>query len=259
MGHRAGDALLKEVARRLTTSIRATDTAGRVGGDEFVVVVNPLPAQPEDLEKLVVRLQQQVAAPYLIDGHEANVSASVGVLKSTTTKYGRTEDVLRDADVAMYSAKQAERGSYAVFEAPMRKAVKGRLQAVTDLRHALARKELALHYQPVVELASGRTVGMEALIRWPHADGGVTAPSEFLPTAGEAGLMPQLGQFVLAEACAQQGVWNAPDPARGRPGSHQCFARGVLALRLLGERRPGRSCVRDQAADHRDHRGDHHE
>jgi diguanylate cyclase (GGDEF)-like protein/PAS domain S-box-containing protein len=218
MGHRAGDALLKEVARRLTTSIRATDTAGRVGGDEFVVVVNPLPAQPEDLEKLVVRLQQQVAAPYLIDGHEANVSASVGVLKSTTTKYGRTEDVLRDADVAMYSAKQAERGSYAVFEPPMRKAVKGRLQAVTDLRHALARKELALHYQPVVELASGRTVGMEALVRWPHADGGVTAPSEFLPTAGEAGLMPQLGQFVLAEACAQQAVWERagilPEAAR---------------------------------------------
>jgi diguanylate cyclase (GGDEF)-like protein/PAS domain S-box-containing protein len=207
MGHRAGDALLKEVARRLTAHIRSTDTAGRVGGDEFVVVVDPLPPEPEILKTLVKRLQQQVAAPCLIDGHEAGVSASVGVVTSAAVKYGRTEDVLRDADLAMYSAKQTERGSYVVFEAPMRAAVRGRLQAVTELRHALARKELALYYQPVIELASRRTVGLESLVRWPRADGGVTPPGQFLPTAIEAGLMPQLGQFVLAEACAQQAAW----------------------------------------------------
>jgi diguanylate cyclase (GGDEF)-like protein/PAS domain S-box-containing protein len=206
MGHRAGDALLKEVAKRLKAEIRSTDTPGRTGGDEFVVLVNPLPEDPADLEKLTKRVQQQLAAPYMIDGHEVSISASVGVVTSTM-RYSRTEDILRDADVAMYSAKQTERGSCAVFTAPMRKAVRGRVQAATDLRHALGRNELVLHYQPIVDLHNGHPIALESLVRWPRPDGTMVAPGEFLPTAREAGLMPLLGEFVLTEACTQQAAW----------------------------------------------------
>jgi diguanylate cyclase (GGDEF)-like protein len=207
MGHPAGDALLKEVARRLTAHTRPTDTAGRTGGDEFVVLVNPLPRDPADLERLAQRLQEALAAPFVIEGHEVSVSASVGVVTSTM-RYNRTEDILRDADVAMYSAKQTERGSRAMFTAPMRSAARGRLQDGTDLRHALDGNQLVLHYQPIVELATERLVAIEALVRWPRPDGRITLPAEFLPTAREAGLMPQLGELVLAEACTQQARWD---------------------------------------------------
>jgi diguanylate cyclase (GGDEF)-like protein len=230
MGHRAGDALLKEVARRLRAQVRGTDIAGRYGGDEFVVLVDPMPVDYNELEKLVKRLQSALAVPYMVDGREISVSVSVGIVTSAAA-YDSTEDILRDADLAMYSAKQAERGTYAIFTTHMRTAVQGRLEVATDLRHALVDRELVLHYQPIMELGTKRVISLESLVRWPRADGRMTPPVEFLPTACEAGLMPEMGDYIFKEACAQQVIWHGnglldPDARLAVNVSHEEFWHG---------------------------------
>ena len=206
MGHPAGDLLLKDVAARLRSQVRPTDTVSRRGGDEFVILVNPTPPGPMGLENMVSRLQAEISAPYAIEGQEVCVSASVGVVTSAID-YSSTEDILRDADLAMYRAKQSERGSCAMFSATMRSAVQVRFTEARALRKALARGELTVYYQPIVDLRSGSLAGMEALVRWPRPDGSLVPPAEFLPAARESGLMTAVGELVLTKTCAQTAEW----------------------------------------------------
>ncbi|HEX2698590.1 MAG TPA: EAL domain-containing protein [Acidimicrobiales bacterium] len=200
LGHDAGDKLLIEVARRLGDCIRAGDTVARMGGDEFAVLLER--ADVEGPEVVAQRIVYRLHAPVDIDGKAIVTPGSVGVaLGSTMTM--NAEELLRNADLAMYAAKSKGKGTYELFERQMHAAVLERVELEAELRHALRRHELSLHYQPVVELPSGRISGAEALARWHHPQRGMVSPGEFVPLAEESGLVVDLGRWVLGEACRQ--------------------------------------------------------
>lgn len=216
LGHAAGDALLRQVAERLRSSLRATDTAARLAGDEFTVLLEDV-TDLEAVWDLTRTLQSRLAQPYVLEGNSLVVSASVGV---TTSAFGYTdaEDVLRDSDIAMYRAKSRSRGSSAVFERAMHQVAMDRLKTESELRTAIEGDQLALRYQPIVDLATGETTGLEALVRWQHPDGREVPPAEFLPVAEETGLVVEVGRWVAARACAQLAEW-ARDGAATTPVS----------------------------------------
>ena len=205
LGHMTGDQLLIGVARRLESSMRRVDTVARLGGDEFVVLLEDI----EDISEATQsaeRIQAQLREPFILDESEVFTSASIGIAASTT-EYSRAEDIIRDADIAMYRAKSTGKARYELFDKAMLGRAVELLQLETDLRKAVDREEFRMYYQPIVSLESGDVVGFEALIRWMHPARGLTFPDAFLPLAEETGLSLILGNWILREACNQLKSW----------------------------------------------------
>ena len=206
-GHEVGDELLRGVVPRLSSAIRDIDTLGRFGGDEFVVVCEDLDDVHQAL-RVADRLLDALESPLALSIGNVSVSACIGIAVSGSTDLS-VEDLLRDADIAMYRAKDGGGGRHEVFEASMRASVVNELDLERDLRTALADGALALHYQPIVSLPDERVVGFEALLRWRHPERGFVPPDEFIPIAERSGLIQELGDWVLREACGQLARWTA--------------------------------------------------
>ena len=210
MGHVAGDQLLVQVGRRLQSCLRATDTVSRLGGDEFAILMDEI-KHPADVTRAVERVRSQFQLPFNLDGREVYTSASIGIALSSTG-YQRAEDVLRDADTAMYRAKAQGEGRDEVFDKSMHEQAVRLLNLETDLRRAIERKELRLHYQPIIALPTGLLSGFEALVRWQHPEYGLLSPAEFIPVAEQSQLIVPLTQAILKEACGQARIWRTQFP-----------------------------------------------
>lgn len=208
LGHPAGDRLLKAVGERLLATARKPDTIARLGGDEFVVLQSRL-MRAEEAERAAQRLVEALAIPLTVDGHSVHISASVGV--AVAPRDGTDADeLLKKADMALYAAKAEGRGTFRFFEPAMDAAAQARRALETDLRNALAQGQMEVHFQPLIELASGRISTCEALLRWRHPERGMISPADFIPIAEETSLIIQLGDWVLNEACAEAARWPAP-------------------------------------------------
>ncbi|QYF91685.1 EAL domain-containing protein [Massilia sp. PAMC28688] len=204
-GHHVGDAVLREVSGRLTRCVRGVDTVSRQGGDEFVVILADV-GGADQAGHVAATVMQAVAQPVHTDGHSVSLSVSIGIAMYPTD--GQDIDtLLRHADVAMYHAKQGGRNAFSFFNPDMNARVVERVQLENSLRHALANHEFELAYQPEVDIASGQTVGVEALLRWRHPQRGLLMPQHFLGVAEECGLMVPIGRWVLQEACRQARGW----------------------------------------------------
>ena len=217
LGHAAGDRLLGEVGERLRTCLRTPDTAARLGGDEFAILIED-GGESVGAAAIAGRILQALDGPFLLDGKEVFVRASIGI---ATSGVGRTtgpegaEELLRNADVAMYIAKEAGKNRFQIFEPEMHDTALRRLELKADLQRAVENEEFVLHYQPVIRLESGDIEGFEALVRWNHPTRGLVMPLDFIPLAEETGLVVQIGTWVLREACRQGDILQrtVPDAA----------------------------------------------
>lgn len=203
-GHETGDRLLIEVGQRLRTCLRPIDTLARFGGDEFAILLDGV--TKSEATRVAERLIAAVRGPFTLGNTETYVTASVGVALSARPRH-RATDLLRNADIALYEAKALGRATYATFEPRMQARVVARMQRETALQRSLERGELCLSYQPIVELATGRIVGAEALMRWSHPEYGLLLPADFIGAAEDTGLIVPLGQWALREACHQAVGW----------------------------------------------------
>lgn len=240
LGHDVGDQLLQQIANRLRSAIRRADgvsyhpkrtSAARLGGDEFVVFLEDLP-NPEDALRVAERLLTTLADPYCLAGHQVCCTASIGVVTSLGN-YTTPDEVLRDADTAMYEAKAAGKGRYVVFDQAMHARAEARLRIETELHSAIAGGELFLVYQPIVSLESGRTVGCEALLRWRHPQRGVIMPAEFLPVAVDSGLIVPMETWAIDRACREFAVWQQTLGCVAPANIHVKLSRRQLSLRDL--------------------------
>ncbi len=207
LGHNVGDKLLTSVAKRLRDCVRPSDTVARLGGDEFVILLEDA-NEADDVRHAAERIQETLKNPFVIDNTEIFMSCSIGITLSSTDDYLRAEDLLRDADTAMYKAKSKGKARYEFFEQSMHARAVTMLHLESELRRALEREEFCLHYQPIVSLHSRRITSVEALIRWVHPRRGLVMPGEFLPFAEEVGLIIPIGQWVIRQACRQIKAWN---------------------------------------------------
>jgi diguanylate cyclase (GGDEF)-like protein/PAS domain S-box-containing protein len=216
LGHAVGDQLLIGVANRLENCLRASDTVARgeqhftiarLGGDEFTILLDRI-KEPGDAESVAKRLMKALTSSFNVDGKEIFTSASIGIALSNIG-YDNSQDIMRDADTAMYRAKSRGNARYEVFDVHMRVSVMARLQLETDLRNGLNREEFCNYYQPIVSIDSGRIVGFEALLRWQHPIRGLVQPADFITVAEETGMIRELGWWSLREACRQTCTWNA--------------------------------------------------
>ncbi|MEM8923193.1 MAG: bifunctional diguanylate cyclase/phosphodiesterase [Actinomycetota bacterium] len=217
LGHDVGDELLRIVADRLRSATRSTDVVARLGGDEFVVIARSLMTE-RSVEAVARTVTKALCQPASLSGRQQDVSASVGVAIAGPGDTRSADDLVRDADLAMYKAKR-DRSGYAVFDSAQRSLLTDRLEVERELRDALDLDQLAVHYQPIVNAADGTTYGLEALIRWNHPERGIVGPGFFLPIADEARLKGRIGELTLREACAQAALWNhASDGPKVRIG-----------------------------------------
>ncbi|WP_218190349.1 EAL domain-containing protein [Pseudomonas sp. CC6-YY-74] len=241
LGHDMGDQLLQQVARRLSEQVRAEDTLARQGGDEFVLVLEGLSAQPDEaigqIETVASKLIQVLAEPYVLQGRSHTSSASIGIALFSEAQ-GTLDELFKRADLAVYKAKAAGRNTLRFFNLEMQTEVNARTNLENDLRQSLGARHFILHYQPQVN-AQGQLLGAEALVRWQHPSRGLVAPGEFIPLAESTGLILPLGRWILHCACEQLVVW-ATDPERepltmavnvsARQFHHHDFVDDVLAV-----------------------------
>ncbi|MEA2609046.1 MAG: hypothetical protein QOJ75_1289, partial [Chloroflexota bacterium] len=216
LGHPVGDKLLVAVADRLCSILRAGDTAARLGGDEFTVLLENV-AGPEEAEKTADRILESLREPFALDGHSIVVSASIGIAIGEP-RTDQPDDVLRSADAALYEAKGHGKGRFEMYHETMNVRAWRRLELEGQLRQALSKGQLVVHYQPIVDLASLAVIGVEALIRWAHPKDGLIAPGEFIPLAEQTGLIIPIGEFVLETACQQLVEWDRVQPGGQRLG-----------------------------------------
>jgi diguanylate cyclase (GGDEF)-like protein len=209
LGHAAGDELLAAVAPRIEQALRPGDTVARFGGDEFAVLAEDI-GNERGATRIAERIAETLSRPFILREREHFVSASVGIAIGTGSE--APEALIRDADSALYRAKERGRGGYEIFDEVMRSRVIEHMQIENDLRRALQREELELHYQPVVKLRDGTIVAMEALLRWNHPDRGLVGPLGFIPVAEESRLIVPIGRWVIEEACRQASEWQALHP-----------------------------------------------
>src|SRR4051794_28983536 len=207
LGHNAGDRLLVELAGRLRSAIRPSDTIARFGGDEFVVLCEDI-SDARDAVMVGQRIVESASDPFMLEGREMFASASVGVALALDPD-STPETLLRDADAAMYRAKERGRGRVEVFDEALRARIIERLDLENGLRRALQRDELRVYYQPQMSMSQGRMVAVEALVRWEHPERGLLEPAEFIPLAEETGIIVGIGAWVLREACKQVASWRA--------------------------------------------------
>jgi diguanylate cyclase (GGDEF)-like protein len=226
LGHPAGDSLLVGVAERLRGCLSADDTAARLGGDEFAVVVEAV-FDEERATRTARQIIDRLRAPFVINGSEAFVDASIGIAFNNEGELDG-QSLIRNADLAMYQAKKNGKGHYEIFKPAMRSMFLGTVALEAGLRRALDHGDFVLHYQPIVELRGGRVAGLEALVRWQHPERGLILPPEFVPLAEETGLILAIDRWVLDEACRQGGEWNA----RRRPDQSLTICVNLSARQL---------------------------
>jgi diguanylate cyclase (GGDEF)-like protein len=205
LGHLVGDQFLVAISSRLQTQLRPSDVLSRLGGDEFAVLVEDF-GSPDEVCAITERLQRSLRDPIRLQGRELYASASIGMVLGGP-HYQTVDDLLRDADIAMYRAKAAGRGGYQIFDPHMHASAVERLTLETELRHAVERHDFTLVYQPIVELPSSEICGLEAFVRWTRPGGRVIGPSDFIPVAEETGLIVPLTYSVLGDACGQAAAW----------------------------------------------------
>jgi diguanylate cyclase (GGDEF)-like protein len=215
LGHHAGDDLLVQLASRLLGCLRDGDTVARLGGDEFAVCVEVAFGTQPDVASTAQRILDMMRPPFSVAGVDVAARVSIGI-STATPATDNSANMLRDADLALYAAKNAGKGSYEFFEPSLHRMVLARLERRAALEKAIETGQLILHYQPVMRLSDGDIVGMEALVRWEHPDEGLIPPMDFIPLAEESGLVVPLGRWVLDQACADLSGWQNKWMAAGR-------------------------------------------
>lgn len=231
LGHDAGDAILTEVAERLRLAIRPNDVAARLAGDEFAILLDAL-RTPGDAATVAERIIAGLDAPYTFEHRELYLTPTIGVAYGGSA-LADAEQYLKDARAAMYSARNAGRSLYGVFEETVRRRATQRIQLETDLRKALDEEEFRAVYQPIVDLAAERTVAFEALVRWHHRDRGTISPAEFIPAAEDTGLVVPMGWWMIEETCRQLTAWRAEFPATEVAVSVNLSVRQLRQPRLV--------------------------
>jgi diguanylate cyclase (GGDEF)-like protein/PAS domain S-box-containing protein len=211
LGHEAGDRLLLTVAERLRNRLRNEDVLARFGGDEFAVLLEEV-ADASETIRVAQRIAESLREPFTVDDHQVNLSTSVGIALGSAHTNDDPEGMLRNADAAMYKAKEQGLGRYAVFDPAMQTRAQERLELEAELRRALEQGEFVLYYQPEVSLYNGSMVGFEALLRWQHPERGLLKPSAFVPLAEETDVIAPIGRWVLEEACRQAKRWEEEHP-----------------------------------------------
>ena len=209
VGHSSGDDLLVMVADRLREEVRVGDTVARFGGDEFAILVDEAPDAPALAQRIGAALQQ----PFDLSSQQVYVSASTGIAASDGTDASTAEQLLRNADLAMYQAKASGSTDFAIYDPSMHASLVERVQMEADLRSAIERDEFVVHYQPLNNLKTGQITGSEALVRWLHPERGLVGPTQFIPLAESTGVIRRLGLWVLREACAQTVAWQQSSPS----------------------------------------------
>jgi len=206
LGHRAGDELIVSVAQKLEACIRPVDMVARFGGDEFAMLLDDI-KDVSDVLHVAARVEKLFKSPFHIAGQNVFTSASIGIVLNTAA-YDGEEDFLRDADIAMYHAKLNGRARFEMFDTAMYDSIIKRVKLEADLRQAVERNELLLHYQPIVSAADRKIIGVEALVRWYHPEDGIIPPNDFIPLAEDTGLIAEIGEWVLRKACEQNMTWH---------------------------------------------------
>jgi diguanylate cyclase (GGDEF)-like protein/PAS domain S-box-containing protein len=226
LGHLVGDELLVAVSRRLESCLRPGDALARLGGDEFAILLNELD-EAQQANAIAFRIQKALSAPFSISGREVFTSASIGIAFGSA-QYANPDEIMRDADTAMYQAKTRGKARHELFDADMHARTRDRLGLENDLRHAVDSNDFAVYYQPIVSLSSGMCVGFESLVRWTR-NGEAVSPATFIPMAEELGLIEPLGTWVLHEACRTFADWQRRFPARGL----DCITVNVSSRQLM--------------------------